>query len=245
MRRWCSAVGGALVALVVVTVALTLCSGLGVARAVGRLSSESGPDITQVSSHRKRTRRSMIPAYTVYYFGAIVEGMAVSEVNRTANPPDPVTASGRQDAVTYAYGSCPSYPRTGPAAGFEGGCLPPIEIQSAPLCEAHANLYTQPGDAPDSAVPEPHKDLKIKGVPAASFDHGTILQIYTRHTTIAISGTNDRLVRRVADSLRVAPANAIPRVGHVLSGVSTVSIPPIVHRLKPPDARVLRSTKEC
>ncbi len=176
-----------------------------------RRSSKPASGITQLPS-RHPTRASKIPAYTVYYLGATIEGLPVTDVTRTADPPHPETPEfGRADDVVYIYGDCPTYPPGSPASKVEGGCVTPIQIQSTPLCEAHAALYTTPGgNTLDGSVPYPHTALRIKGVPAASFEGGTILELYTGHTTISIKGTDANQVRRVADNLRVAPARASP-----------------------------------
>lgn len=236
-------------ALLVVAMAIpaSLIAFLGVAGgSSSQPSTDPGPGITQVPTHR-RPHASKIPAYTVYYLGATFEGLPVTDVTHTAEPPHPETPEfGRSDDVVYIYGDCPTYPPGSPASKVEGGCVTPIQVQSTPLCEAHAALYSTPGgDTLDGAVPYPHTALRIKGVPAASFEGGTILELYTGHTTISIKGTERNQVRRAADSLRLAPPRDTPRVGKTLARVSNVGVPPVVRRFKRPDVKVLRSTQEC
>ncbi len=233
--------------VVAVTITASLIAFLGVAGgSSGQRSTDPGPGITQVPTHR-RTRVSRIPAYTVYYLGATFEGLPVTDVTHTADAPHPETPElGRSDDVVYVYGDCPTYPPDSPASKVEGGCVTPIQVQATPLCEAHAALYSRPGgDTLDGAVPYPHAALRIKGVPAASFEGGTILELYTGDTTISIKGADGSQVRRAADGLRLAPGRAIPRVGKTLSHVSNVGVPPIVRRFEGPDAKVLHSTREC
>lgn len=120
-----------------------------------------------------------------------------------------------------------------PAPPSKADAFPPLQVQSTPLCEAHAALYTTPGDTLGSSLPYPHENLTIKGVPAASFDGGTILEIYTGHTTISIKGTDATLVRLAADSVRLALAAAIPLANQTLSTLSdTTGLPPVLPALR-------------
>ncbi|HEV2108493.1 MAG TPA: hypothetical protein VGR16_09555 [Thermomicrobiales bacterium] len=117
---------------------------------------------------------------------------------------------------------------------LHGVCLPPLDVQSTPLCEKHARLYSD----------WEHRATTIKGVPAAIFDDGRILEIYTASTTITISGERAELVLRAAHSLRRAapmniPAGVQPR--YALSP-ATEQVP---RTLPPPDPEVLAQTEPC
>lgn len=142
----------------------------------------------------------------------------------------------RRDTVTYLYGECPpETPReTGAGLFCHGGCLPPLEVQSTPLCEKHARLYSD----------WEHRATTIKGVPAAMFDDGRILEIYTANTTITIYGERPELVLRAAQALRRAAPTNIPAGVQPLYALSPAT-EPVPRTLPPPDPEVLAQTEPC
>ena len=103
-----------------------------------------------------------------------------------------------------------------------GGCTAPIEVQSAPLCERPASLYTQGADA----EPYPKEDLPIQGVPAALYDEGTIIELYTGQATIAIFGHDLAQVRRAADALVAVPRDVLGMHWHLPSASPSPSPTP-------------------
>ena len=113
-------------------------------------------------------------------------------------------------------------------------------MQSAPLCEKHVGLYLDP-----DAGAWDYESITIKGVPAASFDGGRILEIYTGTTTITIYGEDPTQVLRFADALRLAVAQNIPVLGQTLNslvaGLEAVALPILV----PPDQSILARTEPC
>lgn len=138
--------------------------------------------------------------------------------------------------MTYIYGECPE--ESGEALTIEGGCLPPIEVQSSPLCQKHAALYH---GEPESY---PYEALTIKGVPAALFDGGLTIEIYSADTTISVYGLDAARVRRVAEGLRLALPEDIPAEGQTLLSLSGASnlVPPLGN-LPPPNPLMLQQTE--
>jgi hypothetical protein len=189
---------------------------------------------------REQQARASSPQFEVYHAGPSLDGIVVTEGVRQHLATDPEFPElGRQDNVTYLYGECP--PVSGDAATVEGGCLPPIEIQSSPLCEKHKGLYQ---DA-EAGVWE-FEEKTIKGVPAASFDEGRILEIYTGNTTISVYGRDPQQVLRFADALRPALPEDVPELGQPLYSLSTASaLTPALPLLTPPDPLVLQETEPC
>ena len=141
------------------------------------------------------------PDYRVHTAGPSIAGLPLTHTKRSCEPPPAlvVTASSgapppatRNDHTSYVYGDCtPGGPRKDP-----GGCTAPVEIQSAPHCERNYRLYR----GLDGRL-YPHRLLRIRGVPAASFDGGTVIELYTGHTTISIFGERPALVRRAAEEV--------------------------------------------
>ena len=174
------------------------------------------------------------PAFDVFHVGAVFEDLTMSEAVREHAGGGPLFPElGRQDTVTYLYGECPRL--HGAAAGIEGGCLPPLEVQTTPLCEKHARLYRD----------RTYRATKTKAVPAASFDGGRILEIYTANTTITIYGERPELVLRAAAGLRRAAPINIPSGVQPLHAL-TAGLEPVSPRtLPPPDPVALAQTKPC
>lgn len=168
------------------------------------------------------------PLYDVYWLDGAFGGLTLTETERLCEPYDPEL--GRNEYVSFIYGDCTV---DDSEDDHPGGCLAPLEIQSAPLCERHAGLYST---GLEQGEPYPHESLRIRGVPAASFDDGTVLELYAGETTIAIFGDDAQLVRDAANAVVSAPAYLRP------GG-------PIIHDptsdLPTPLQSVLDSTEEC
>jgi hypothetical protein len=173
-------------------------------------------DHRRCAAERQALAEASSPAFDVFHVGPEFEGLAMTEAVRQHVATDPEFPQlGRRDDVTYLYGECPR--EQGAAARVEaraprwlptcvGGCVPPLEVSSSPLCQKHVGLYLDP----DVGAWE-YESRSIKGVPAASFDGGRILEIYTANTTITIYGQDPELVLRAAVALRPAAATNLPR----------------------------------
>jgi hypothetical protein len=152
------------------------------------------------------------PAYAVHTAGSSVAGLELTYAKRRCSPPAVAVSSSagrrlppadRNDDTTFIYGSCkPTGPKRDP-----GGCTTPLEVQSAPSCERNFRRYrTIDG-------PYPHRSLTVRGAPAASFDNGTIMEIYTGRTTISIFGHRASLVPRAARKVYRLSGRDAPALG--------------------------------
>lgn len=173
-------------------------------------------------------------AFTVYAAGAIRDGMIMNNGQR-----DCTVAAGsaeHQDQVTYMYGDCDS---------SEGdGCQPPIEVQTAPLCERHWQLYEGPTAQQDPAAPSDHADLVIRGVPAASWDNGTSLEMYTGDTTISIYGNDAQQVMDFANSVTPADSVDVPTLEQAVYEMTGQASSPTL-TLPLPNLTTLARTTPC
>jgi hypothetical protein len=75
--------------------------------------------------------------------------------------------------VSFVYGDC--------EARSDAGCAPPAEIQVWPSCLRNLALYDDPQSSVGSDGP-----ISVRGVPAASFDEGTRLELETDGSTIVV-----------------------------------------------------------
>lgn len=144
--------------------------------------------------------------------GLEFEGM-IAQTSRSCETPGllpdhAVPTSNNMDAVLY--GTCE------PPQG-EGGCDPPLQIQTFGACERNRSLYTRyPG--PDG--PRRYQAITVRGVPAALFDdgNGVMLEIYTAKVTTVIFADSEEIARRVGEELRgrldsrgIAAREALPQ----------------------------------
>jgi len=108
----------------------------------------------------------------------------------------------RANYVSYIYGSCEIAP---PAGGkyVDGGCQPPLEVQSWPSCERSLADYTLEG------LPYPRESAGHVGqAPAFLFDGGSRLEMYSGETTIVIFGLSEKTVEGAAEAVRAEPEDA-------------------------------------
>jgi hypothetical protein len=118
--------------------------------------------------------------FPLVYAGERVDGLALVAIVRrddTAN------------YVSFVYGDCRP-----PSA--EGGCAPPAEIQVWPAGRRSLGSY-------DASRGEYSLELtRIRGSPAAFFDAGTRLEVFTTLVTVVVFARSRERVGRVADALR-------------------------------------------
>jgi hypothetical protein len=112
------------------------------------------------------------------------------------------------DVSEISYGDCHATPGN--------ACDLPLTVQSWPACERNLSLYDRYA-GPVDAQPPQHTDLTIRGVPAASFNDGEWLEVYTGDTTIVIFGQSEQLQEAAANSLvgnddgdKVTSSEALP-----------------------------------
>ncbi len=95
------------------------------------------------------------------------------------------------------YGSCNSHLEP---------CQDPLEIQTWPECARDPNSYTPERGASRRKQPllNPRELVKIKtapGLPAASYNEGTRIELYGGGSTVVIYAQNTKLAQRAAQAL--------------------------------------------
>jgi hypothetical protein len=167
------------------------------------------------------------PPYGVFWAGSSFEGLPMTGSARFCEAYDPIM--GRNEMVSFDYGDCQ------PDTTSEGGCVAPLEVQSSPMCERHASLYTT-GD-PAASEPYPYDSATIRGVPAAKFDGGTAIELYTGNTTVSVYGDDPAQVLRLANAIVASPDYLTPATAPFVS--------PLINLGLPTSPDVLASTTEC
>jgi hypothetical protein len=97
--------------------------------------------------------------------------------------------------VGFIYGWCKQ-------TGDEGGCLPPLTVESWPAClRSLADYESSPGE------PYPHGPrVRLSGgAIVVTFNQGARAEVYTGATTIVIFGEDASTVAGAVDSLMLAP----------------------------------------
>jgi hypothetical protein len=132
-------------------------------------------------------------AFPVYWLGRSFDGLPLSAVTRRADADLPGEHV-RANYVGFVYGDC--------VATDETGCPPPLEVQIWPACERSLADYalTPAGD------PLAHRVTFVRGVPAALFERGLRLELYTEDVTIVVFGLTQQAVLHAAAGLRAANA---------------------------------------
>jgi len=124
--------------------------------------------------------------FRLYDLGPAHEGLPVTAVirdDRLRLPGERV----RENAVTFVYGDCEPVEDT--------GCAPPLQVQVWPACERNLAVY------PNERI-LPRRTLRLRGVPAALFEDGHRLELYTGRETVVIFGNDTTQVLRAAAALR-------------------------------------------
>lgn len=137
--------------------------------------------------------------FDTYSLGATFEGQRRGQVERACQPPDPTARAMsapalRDNHAGYNYGTCTVPPED------EASCPYPIAVQNFPACERNLSLYRRYA-APDGQT-YPFDETTIRGVPAAVFDSGLRVEVYTGDVTVVIWGTEAGAVRRAASRLQ-------------------------------------------
>jgi hypothetical protein len=165
-------------------VVLAVILGTAVLAACGGAADELAPLAGDLTLEQARAFKE----FPLVYAGERVDGLPLVAIVRRDD-----TA----DYVSFVYGDCRPSSR-------EGGCAPPAEIQVWP---AAARRRLGADDIPrGGSVPEL---TRIRGSPAAFFDAGTRLELYTAQLTVVVFARSRERVGRIADALRcVAEAEA-------------------------------------
>jgi hypothetical protein len=125
--------------------------------------------------------------FPLVYAGERVDGLPLVAIVRRED-----TA----DYVSFVYGDCrPSSP--------DSGCAPPAEIQVWPARSRNVGSY----DASHGAFGPPEL-TRIRGSPAAFFDAGTRLELYTAQLTVVLFARSRERLGTLADALRCVAKDA-------------------------------------
>jgi hypothetical protein len=130
--------------------------------------------------------------FRLYSVGDSFEGLPLKVINRRLDPPiseshEPLVV--RANFVNFIYGDC--------KAESDAGCVPPLEVQIWPACERNLSVYSLTPDGD----PLPHENTTVRGAPAAFFEDGTRLEIYSGKETVVLFGVGRSQLRRAADAL--------------------------------------------
>jgi hypothetical protein len=128
-----------------------------------------------------RNATHALPAYTEYDLGPSFAGLLRTSVSRFCFSPPRGRVEGNRGTLAWNsssdYGTCT-------IEGTEGGCTPPLEIQSWPECDRNLSFY---GRTKSSL--RAREWQRMGGsfrIPTVAFEYGltTHLEIYTGRTTL-------------------------------------------------------------
>lgn len=153
-----------------------------------------------------------------YYLGAAFGGLDLVSAQRECEPPPKkirdaagtlvYERGGRVNVVSYIYGRC-APPNIGRTSQSADGCVPPLQVTSAPACEQPHSLYTRYKVGGDGGPSVPHKHVRIRGVSAAVFRDGGPMrvEIYAGNAKVVVSGRDPSLVARAGLNVIAHPAS--------------------------------------
>jgi hypothetical protein len=192
--------------------AVVLAAACGLAALLGTVlpAGAGGEPLTERQERERCLERRHLPRYTVYSLGASFDGLARTTTIRNCEVPGPGPYAGTHPGSvawnsTVVYGSCTP-------EGFEGGCGPPLEIQSWPQCDRDYSLY---GTKEPASALRPATSFRLSGsykIPTAAFERGISnrIELYTGQTTVIVftdgPGASDRAIRSAhALARKIAP----------------------------------------
>jgi hypothetical protein len=127
--------------------------------------------------------------FALYSLGDSFEGLPLTAITRREDAPQP-SERVPADYVGFIYGDC--------VALGEQGCPPPLEVQIWPACLRSLADYSLTPAGP----PLEHEPTIVRGVPAAFFDQGLRLELYTGDVTVVVFGLERAQIQRAAAALR-------------------------------------------
>lgn len=159
---------------------------------------QSGDKFDERNSNLTPSTLQSFSRHDVLWLGDEFEGLPLTQLSEKIEPAapgfNPPIPSG-VNMVLAIYGTCR------PPVGEEGGCQPPLQVQTWPACEVALSDF----DRVDAR-------LTIRGVPA--LETGDQLALATGGVTVKIFGTSRAQVRRAAAALvfanRNGPATGAP-----------------------------------
>jgi hypothetical protein len=169
----------------------------------------SGPEIAPC------LQRHHLPTFTAYSLGASFAGLSRTNMSRSCYAPPPGrlvgTGSGSVTWVSDAvYGTCTP-------EGFEGGCGPPLDVQSWPECDRN---FSSNGTVESAKTLRPTTSDALTGsykIPAVQLEKGLSnrIEMYTGTTTIVIftdGPEGPRLALRAAHALARIVARSVASI---------------------------------
>lgn len=163
----------------------------------GAAKSVSGAETGEVPA-RAGAQVQSFDGFPLYWLGESFEGLPLTATTRRNDPPDTAQRV-HANYVSFIYGDC--------AAADESGCAPPLEVQVWPACERSLADYA----LTPAGEPVPHLATVVRGVPAAYFENGLRLELYTGTVTVVVFGLDPGRLARAAAALRAANALASTR----------------------------------
>lgn len=145
--------------------------------------------------------------YTPYGFGSSYNGLPLTYSATVCNQP-PTDAGPAVPFTDVIYGTC--------QAASDYGCPAPLEIQSWPECHRNYGSYSN-GPVDQQMNPSALTTIStLPGLPAAMFDGGTRLELYTGDTTVVVFGDDTSQVMAAGSALspQLAPHIAAMLLGH-------------------------------
>jgi hypothetical protein len=176
--------------------AVALAAGLGIlVHEILAKESASSASIDRPVNSDEIAALAAFDEFPLYFLGDSFQGLPLVEIQRvvgTPRPNRPVTSN----YMLFVYGTCEVAP------GSDTGCPVPLTVHVWPACERNPSVYEiGPGE------PYPREQTSLRGVPAALFDEGTRLELYTGTVTIVLTSLDAGLLSKTAEAL--VPANAI------------------------------------
>jgi len=170
-------------------VTLAAATAILLARAAFGMQPADPPGFDRAHSDLPPAAARAFGDFPLYTLGDSFEGLPLHAISRRDDaraPAEPV----RADYVGLIYGDC--------AAASDNGCPPPLEVQVWPACERSFADYslTPAGDE------LPYEPAIVRGVPAAWFEDGLRLELYSGKVTIVIFGLDHAQIGRAASALR-------------------------------------------
>jgi hypothetical protein len=189
--------------LILVLVAGLLLGGGVATLAYSAAGGGDSPEFDAAHSDLSIDGAAAFPDFALYSAGQSFEGLPLTGMTRRLEArvaPDPA----RANFVGFRYGDC--------TPTSDAGCPAPLEIQVWPACERNLSTYTLTplGD------PLPHEDASVRGVPAAFFEDGQRLEVYTGSVSVVLFGQGKAQLLRAADALHAVNPQGGVRTGERL-----------------------------
>lgn len=172
-----------------VSILLSLVAGFTVVGTITlSVAARQGIYVPFISGDGDMERIRAFSGFPVYYVGESFEGLPLTDSIMRLQSKRIESEPARGDFFGFRYGDCEP-------SGNDGGCPLPLKIQTFPACERTLSSYSMGGQ------PMPHERVTLRGVPAAFFENGGRLELYTGRITVVMFGTGRDQLQRAAEAL--------------------------------------------